>query len=179
VRGEQKVDLASLSDPVLIRADGSYLYTLPSIVDDHDMAVSHIIRGDDHITNTGVQIALFKSIGAKIPVFGHINLLTTASGEGLSKRKGDLSLRSLRDQGFEPMAVASLAVLTGTSENVQACVDMTTLARYFSFAAISRSAAKFDPHDLISLNRQLIHQFDFDAVKLRLEALNITGSFAG
>jgi len=173
VRGQQKVDLASLSDPVLIRADGSYLYTLPSIVDDHDMGISHIIRGDDHITNTGVQIALFDAIGADIPNFGHINLLTTSSGEGLSKRKGDLSLRSLRQQGFEAMAVACLAVLTGTSENVQACANMDELVRHFSFASISRSAAKFDPQDLVGLNRQLVHQLDFAAVKPRLESLGM------
>jgi len=178
VRGEQKVDLASLSDPVLIRADGSYLYTLPSVIDDGDMGISHIIRGDDHITNTGVQIALFEAIGSALPGFGHINLLTTASGEGLSKRKGDLSLRSLREQGFEPMAVASLAVLTGTSENVQACPDMAALSRHFSFTAISKSAAKFDPQDLGHLNRQLIHHFNFDAVKARLEQLGIGGQRA-
>jgi len=175
VRGEQKVDLASLSDPVLIRADGSYLYTLPSIVDDHDMGVSHIIRGDDHITNTGVQIALFEAIGAKLPSFGHINLLTTASGEGLSKRKGDLSLRSLREQGIEPMAVASLAVLTGTSENIQAYRNMAELARHFSLTSISRSAAKFDDQDLVGLNRQIVHQLDFDEVRPRLERLGLSG----
>jgi len=178
VRGPQKVDLASLSDPVLIRADGSYLYTLPSIVDDHDMGVSHIIRGDDHITNTGVQIALFEAMGTKLPSFGHINLLTTASGEGLSKRKGDLSLRSLREQGFEPMAVASLAVLTGTAENVQACADMAELTRHFSFSSISKSAAKFDPQDLVGLNRQLIHNLDFDAVKEQLKELDISAPIA-
>jgi len=178
VRGEQKVDLSSLSDPVLIRADGSYLYTLPSVIDDQDMSISHIIRGDDHITNTGVQIALFEAIGSPLPSFGHINLLTTATGEGLSKRKGDLSLRSLRGQGFEPMAVASLAVLTGTSENVQACLDMVELARHFNLAAISKSAAKFDPQDLNALNRQLIHQLEFEAVKARLEQVGISGMIA-
>jgi len=178
VRGAQKVDLASLSDPVLIRADGSYLYTLPSIVDDNEMGISHIIRGDDHITNTGVQIALFEALGAKLPSFGHINLLTTASGDGLSKRKGDLSLRSLREQGFEPMAVASLAVLTGTSENVQTCHNMAELAHHFSFSSISRSAAKFDAHDLVALNRQLVHHLEFDKVKARLESLGIAGKLA-
>ena len=86
VRGEETVDLASLSDPVLVREDGTYLYTLPSVVDDIDMGITHVIRGDDHVTNTGVQIALFQALGAEPPAFGHHNLLTTSTGEGLSKR---------------------------------------------------------------------------------------------
>ena len=115
VRGPQTVDLASLSDPVLVREDGTYLYTLPSVADDIDMGMTHVIRGDDHVTNTGAQIAIFKALGAKPPAFGHHNLLTSASGEGLSKRSGALSLRGLRQSGVEPMAVASLAVLIGSS----------------------------------------------------------------
>ena len=111
VRGHQIVDLASLSDPVLVREDGTYLYTLPSVVDDIDMGVTHVIRGDDHVTNTGTQIAIFKALGATFPVFGHHNLLITADGEGLSKRLGSLSLASMRNDGLEPMAVASLAAL--------------------------------------------------------------------
>ena len=110
VRGEEIVDLASVSDPVLVREDGTYLYTLPSVVDDIDMGITHVIRGDDHVTNTGVQIAIFKALGAVPPEFGHHNLLTTSTGEGLSKRTGALSVGSLREQGIEPMAVASLAV---------------------------------------------------------------------
>lgn len=178
VRGRQTVDLASVSDPVLVRADETYLYTLPSVVDDMDMGVSHIIRGDDHITNTGVQIAIFAALGASIPVFGHINLLTTASGEGLSKRKGDLSVRSLREAGFEPMAIASLAVLTGTSENVASYKTMAELAEHFSLSAVSKSAAKFDPADLLSLNRHLLHDMPFDAAAARLERLGIKGERA-
>ena len=131
VRGEETVDLASLSDPVLVREDGTYLYTLPSVVDDIEMGISHVIRGDDHVTNTGVQIALFKALGAEPPAFGHHNLLTTASGEGLSKRSGALSIASLRESGIEPMAVASLAVLIGTSENVSAVPTMAELAERF------------------------------------------------
>src|SRR5690606_11100282 len=131
VRGEETVDLASLSDPVLVREDGTYLYTLPSVTDDIDMGVTHIIRRDDHVTNTGVQIALFKALGSEPPVFGHHNLLTTVSGEGLSKRSGALSIGSLREAGYEPMAVASLAVLIGSSEAVTAVPVMGHLAEYF------------------------------------------------
>jgi len=178
VRGEETVDLASLSDPVLVRADGTYLYTLPSVADDIDLGVSHVIRGDDHVTNTGVQIALFKALGAEPPSFGHHNLLTTASGEGLSKRSGALSIGSLRDDGIEAMAVASLAVLTGTSENVTAARTMADLTERFDLAATSRSASKFDPADLIVLNRALLHGMDFTEAKGRLAELGIAGDKA-
>ena len=119
------------------------------------MGVSHVIRGDDHVTNTGVQIALFQALGAEPPVFGHHNLLTTASGEGLSKRTGALSIAGLREAGIEPMAVASLAVLVGTSENVAAVPTMAELAERFDLAATSKSASKFDPAELIVLNRDV------------------------
>jgi glutamyl-tRNA synthetase len=178
VRGEETVDLASLSDPVLVREDGSYLYTLPSVVDDIDMGVTHIIRGDDHVTNTGVQIALFRALGADAPVFGHHNLLTTASGEGLSKRSGALSIESLRGSGIEPMAVASLAVLIGTSENVAAMPTMAELAEHFDPASTSKSAAKFDPDELIVLNRTLLHHMPFSDARDRLAVLGVTGEKA-
>ena len=102
VRGEETVDLASLSDPVLIREDGTWLYTLPSVVDDIELGVSHVIRGDDHVTNTGVQIALFRALGAEPPAFGHHNLLTTATGEGLSKRTGALSIATCARKSISP-----------------------------------------------------------------------------
>ncbi|PYE89976.1 glutamate--tRNA ligase [Phyllobacterium leguminum] len=178
VRGPQTVDLASMSDPVLVREDGTYLYTLPSVADDIDLSVTHIIRGDDHVTNTGAQIALFRALGAEPPAFGHHNLLTTISGEGLSKRSGALSVGSLREAGYEPMAIASLAVLIGTSENVIAAPDMAALATHFDPAATSKSSAKFDPAELDTLNRALIHALPFEAVRDRLAALGIEGEKA-
>lgn len=178
VRGRQTVDLASMSDPVLVREDGTYLYTLPSVVDDIDMGVTHIIRGDDHVTNTGAQIAIFEALSGTAPIFGHHNLLTTTSGEGLSKRSGALSVGSLRDAGFEPMAVASLAVLIGTSENVEAVPTMAELAARYEPTNSSKSNAKFDPADLDNLNRTLIHELSFQDVKDRLEAFGITGAKA-
>ncbi|MGU3576459.1 glutamate--tRNA ligase [Brucellaceae bacterium C25G] len=178
VRGPQTVDLASMSDPVLIREDGSYLYTLPSVVDDIDMGITHIIRGDDHVTNTGVQIAIFEALGAQRPAFGHHNLLTTISGEGLSKRTGALSVGSLRENGYEPMAVASLAVLIGTSENVVPVADMASLADKFNPAATSKSSSKFDPSDLDALNRALIHQYSYADVADRLASQGIEGDKA-
>lgn len=175
VRGQQTVDLASMSDPVLVREDGTFLYTLPSVVDDIELGITHIIRGDDHVTNTGAQIALFQALGAEAPVFGHHNLLTTATGEGLSKRTGSLSIASLRETGVEPMAVASLAVLIGTSEAVTACRDMDELASRFDPASSSKSAAKFDPAELQMLSRSLIHSMPFEEARPRLQELGIKG----
>jgi glutamyl-tRNA synthetase len=171
VRGPCHVDCASLSDPVLVREDGTYLYTLPSIVDDIDLKITHVIRGEDHVTNTAVQIQIFEALGAQVPFFAHINLLTTASGEGLSKRLGHLSLKSLREAGLEPQAVASLAVLVGSAESVRPIADLGELARLIDFDDISRAPAKFDEHELEQLNARLIHEMPYEAVRERLAAL--------
>lgn len=173
IRGPQTVDLASLSDPVLVREDGSYLYTLPSVVDDIELGVTHVIRGDDHVTNTGAQIAIFRALDAEPPFFGHHNLLTTASGEGLSKRSGALSIRSLADNGIEPMAVASLAVLVGTSESVQPVMTMDELVDRFDPSAASKSAAKFDPAEVDVLNRAIVHTTPYERVADRLAKLGV------
>ncbi|MCZ2158437.1 glutamate--tRNA ligase [Bartonella sp. 220] len=178
VKGKQTIDLSSLSDPVLIREDGSYLYTLPSVVDDIDMAVTHIIRGDDHITNTGAQIALFKALGAALPVFGHINLLATILGKGLSKRDNDLSIRSLREEGFESIVVQCLAVLIGTSQNVHPYPHQVALLEHFNLQETSRSVAKFDIADLLTLNSHLVHALTYEEVKTRLQNLSIDGEKA-
>ncbi|MBN9447772.1 MAG: glutamate--tRNA ligase, partial [Bosea sp.] len=148
VRGPSHVDCASLSDPVLVREDGTYPYTLPSVVDDVDMGITHVIRGEDHVTNTAVQIQIIQALGGALPIFGHHNLLTTASGEGLSKRLGHLSLRGLREAGVEPLAVAALAVLTGTSDAVRPVASLDELAGLVEFAHVSRAPAKFDEHEL-------------------------------
>ncbi len=174
-RGPQTVDLASLSDPVLVREDGTYLYTLCSILDDIEMGVSHVIRGEDHVANTGVQIAIFRALGAEPPVFGHHNLLTTVDGEGLSKRSGALSLRSLRAEGIEPMAVASLAVLTGTNHAIEPAPSLQELSAMIDLADVSKSSAKFDPADLKPLNSKIVHAMPYDAVKDRLAAVGVEG----
>lgn len=175
VKGEQNIDLSSLSDPVLIREDGSYLYTFPSVIDDIDMSITHIIRGDDHLTNSAVQIAIFEALGAKLPKFAHINLLTTTKGEGLSKRSGALSIRSLRESGFEPMSIACLATLIGTSENVVAYKTMAELVKHFNLKNVSKAPAKFNVEDLPRLNAQLIQKMDFAEVQIRLTDLSISG----
>jgi len=178
VRGKQTIDLASMSDPVLIRGDGTYLYTLPSVVDDIEMGVTHIIRGDDHVTNTAAQITIFEALGAKAPAFGHHNLLTTSSGEGLSKRKGSLSIASLNEDGYEPMAVASLAVLIGTSAAVEPVATMDELADKFDPTTITKSAAKFDVAELDSLNRKLVHTKPYASAHEKLEAIGVNGGEA-
>jgi glutamyl-tRNA synthetase len=178
VRGEAHVDCASLSDPVLIRADGSYLYTLPSVVDDAEMGITHVIRGEDHVTNTGVQVQIFEALGSAIPVFGHHNLLTTVDGEGLSKRLGHLSLRGLREAGYEPGAVRSLAVLTGSAESVRAVAGLDELAGLVDLAQISRAPAKFDPHELDGLNARLVHAMEYAEVADRLAAQGVTSERA-
>jgi glutamyl-tRNA synthetase len=178
VRGPCHVETASLSDPVLIRADGGYLYTLPSVVDDIELGVTEVIRGEDHVTNTAVQIELFEALGARAPAFGHHNLLTTASGEGLSKRSGALSIGSLRESGLEPMAVASLAVLTGTSEAVRPVASLPDLAALVDLARISRAPARFDPAEIEALNAKLLHETPYEVVGARLASMGIEGGEA-
>ena len=173
VRGPSHVDCASLSDPVLVREDGTYPYTLPSVVDDVDMGITHVIRGEDHVTNTAVQIQIIQALGGALPIFGHHNLLTTASGEGLSKRLGHLSLRGLREAGVEPLAVAALAVLTGTSDAVRPVASLEELAGLVELAHVSRAPAKFDEHELEALSARTLHHFTLSAVADRLAALGI------
>ena len=178
VRGSSHIDCASLSDPVLRREDGSYLYTLPSVVDDIDLGVTHVIRGDDHVTNTAVQIQIFEALAAAAPAFGHHNLLTDAGGEGLSKRSGALSIRSLRESGVEALAVAALAVLVGSAEAVRPVASLAELAETFDLADISRAAARFDEAELRALSARVLHHLPFAAVRERLEALGIAGPLA-
>ncbi|WP_375460735.1 glutamate--tRNA ligase [uncultured Enterovirga sp.] len=175
VRGPSHVETASLSDPVLVREDGSYLYTLPSVADDIEVGITHVIRGEDHVTNTAVQIQLFEALNGQVPTFGHHNLLTTASGEGLSKRSGALSLRSLREAGLEPMAVNALAVLVGSAEAVRPVARLDELAGLVDLAHISRAPAQFHEADLETLNARLLHGMPWDEARPRLEALGIGG----
>ena len=168
IKGPQTVNTASMSDPVLIRADGTYLYTLPSVVDDIDLGITHVIRGEDHVSNTGTQIEIFEALGGTVPVFAHHNLLTGAEGEGLSKRLGSLSLSELRDDGFEALAVALVAVLTGTSLPVEPYPDLGALSARFDLSVVSHGPARFDPAELESLNARVLHGMPYDAVRNRL-----------
>ena len=168
VRGDQSIDTSSLSDPILIREDGSYLYTLPSVVDDIEAKITHVVRGEDHVTNSGAQIEIFKALGGTAPDMAHTPLLIGADGQGLSKRLGSLSMGELRAQGYEPMAVSSLLAKIGTSDNVEARETLDQLVAEFDFGKIGRAPARFDEAELLSLNAAILHGLPFDAVKERL-----------
>jgi glutamyl-tRNA synthetase len=171
VRGPQSIDTASLSDPVLIREDGAFLYTLPSVVDDIDFKITHIVRGEDHVTNSGVQIEIFEALGGPVPMFGHFPLLAGADGGALSKRLGSLSISELKAEGYEPMAVLSHLAKIGTSDPVEARTSLDQLAAEFAFEKIGRAPARFDPDELKRVNASLLHQLDYAAVKDRLAKL--------
>lgn len=175
IRGDQTVDLGSLSDPVLIREDGTPLYTFTSVVDDADFNISHIVRGEDHVTNSGVQIAIFEALGATPPAFAHHSLLIGADGQALSKRLGTLSVETFRDLGLEPMAVLSHAALVGTSDAIEPHRTIDELAALFDLSKISTAPGRFDVEDLKSLNARLLHNLPYADVSARLEGWGITG----
>jgi glutamyl-tRNA synthetase len=164
IRGEQKFDPALLSDPVVRREDGSWLYLLPSVIDDVDLGVTHVVRGEDHVTNSAAQIQMFEALGAQPPEFAHEALLVAAEGK-LSKRLGSYGAEHLREEGVEPMALLSLLARIGTSQPVEAVTDLGELARDFDFAHFGRAPAHFDPHDVELLNARLLHRMDFAAVQ--------------
>ncbi|MBM3543927.1 MAG: glutamate--tRNA ligase [Alphaproteobacteria bacterium] len=178
VRGRQHVDAASLSDPVLVREDGTYLYTLPSVVDDIELGITHVIRGEDHVANTAPQIQLFEALGARPPAFGHHNLLVSADGQALSKRDRALSIAALREEGLEPMAVASYAAIIGTSDPVTPHADLGELVEGFDFAKLSRAPARFDGNELRLLNAKLLHTLAYEVVADRLRAMGVAGGKA-
>ncbi|MBL8542889.1 MAG: glutamate--tRNA ligase [Hyphomonadaceae bacterium] len=171
VRGPQSIDTASLSDPVLIREDGAFLYTLPSVVDDIDFKITHIVRGEDHVTNSGVQIEIFEALGGEVPAFGHFPLLVGADGGALSKRIGSLGVGELAAEGYEPVAVLSHLAKIGTSDPVEPRLTIEQLADEFAFEKIGRAPARFDPEELKRVNAAVLHQLDYAAVKDRLAKL--------
>jgi glutamyl-tRNA synthetase len=176
VRGPVHFEGAVLSDPVLIREDGRPLYTLTSVVDDVDFAITHIIRGEDHVANTAVQIQIFEAMGAAAPIFAHLPLLTDAGGQGLSKRLGSLSVGSLRDDdGIEPMALNSLLAKLGTSDPIEARLTLDELVAEFDLGKIARGTPKFDPEELNRLNARILHLTPFERVAGRLAALGFVG----
>ena len=174
--GPVKVDTKSLSDPILIRGDGSYLYTLPSVVDDIDMGMTHIVRGEDHVTNTGAQVQVFRALGAEPPRFGHHSLLLNEDGKPLSKRhREDFSIGALREKGFEPMSVNTFLAKLGTPDAAVPKTSLDELAAEFDFSAFGRSAVRFDMKDVERVNAALMHITPFEAVKDRLEERGIGG----
>lgn len=176
IRGPVRYAADHLSDPVLIRADGMALYTITSVVDDMELDVHTIIRGEDHVTNTAVQIQLIEALADLFPgrshqfTFAHIPLLVGKTGEGLSKRFDSLSLHSLREMGIEPMAINSLLFALGSRDNIEPHTHLSDLVAQFSFEKYSRATPKFDEDELKKLSEKVVHALSFDQVQERLTA---------
>ena len=173
VRGRQSVQAGSISDPVLIRADGRPLYTLTSVVDDQDSGVTHVIRGEDHVTNTAAQIQLFQALGGAAPAFAHLPLLLDSNGEKLSKRSQGLSLREIRADEVEAMALNSYLAKLGTPEAIEERQSLNALIDEFDLTRMGRGAPKYDGDELMRLNARLLHITDYATVRTRLEALGL------
>jgi glutamyl-tRNA synthetase len=167
IRGPQQFPVAAMSDPVVRRADGSWLYLLPSVIDDIDMGVSQVVRGEDHVSNTALQIDMFRALGATPPLFAHEALLTGSEGK-LSKRLGSLGVEHFREAGIEPEAVIALLARIGTSQPVEPITERGALIAGFDFAHFGRAPARFDEAELAGLNTRIVHQLPFAAVRERL-----------
>lgn len=170
IRGACAYHGSRISDPVLIREDGSPTYTLASVVDDVELGVTHIVRGEDHVTNTSVQIQIFEALGRDPATiaFAHFTLIGDIGGHNLSKREGGMSVANLRDDGLEPEAIASLLARLGTSDPVEPHGALEDLVPGFDFARFSRASPKLDPEDLLRLNAKIVHKLDYKRVKDRL-----------
>ena len=173
ILGPQSIDAASVSDPVLIRADGQVLYTLASVVDDTEMGITHVVRGADHVTNTATQIQIIGALGHTPPTFAHHSLLTGPQGEALSKRLGTLALRDLRAQGVEPMALLSLLARLGSADPVELRTDLDGLVEGFDLSRFSAAPTKFDVTDLFPMTARYLHALPAEAVDADLAAAGV------
>lgn len=178
ILGPISIDAASVSDPVLIRADGQVLYTFASVVDDIEMGVTDIVRGSDHVTNTATQIQIIEALGGAVPRFAHHSLLTGPQGEALSKRLGTLSLRDLRAQGVEPMALLSLMARLGSSDPVELRTDMAELIEGFDIERFGSAPTKFDENDLFPLTARLLAAKPYEAVAETIAAHGVPAHLA-
>lgn len=160
VRGDVKYEAENLSDPIVIREDGTFLYHLPSVIDDCDFGITHIVRGEDHVTNTASQIQMFEAIGGRAPTFAHLPLLTGKEGK-LSKRLGSLGVRELRAEGVENMAICSFLAKLGTSEAIEPFYSLEELAETLDFSKIGRAQPKFDEEELKHFNLKYIHTMPY------------------
>ncbi len=173
ILGDLSIDAGSVSDPVLIRADGQVLYTIASVVDDMDMGITHVVRGSDHVTNTATQIQIIEALGGTPPAFAHHSLLTGPQGEALSKRLGTLSLRDLREAGVEPMALLSLMARIGSSQNVTLAGSLDELADSFDLNHFGSAPTKFDEEDLWPLTANVLQEMDVAHMADELAALGV------
>jgi glutamyl-tRNA synthetase len=167
IRGEQRFDPKLVSDPVVRREDGSWLYLLPSVIDDVDLKVTHVVRGEDHVSNSAAQIQMFEALGSSPPQFAHEALLVAAEGK-LSKRLGSYGAEHLRGEGVEPMAMLSVLARIGTSQPVEPVATLDELAAGFDFSTFGRAPAHFDPKEVELVNARLLHKLEFSAVAERL-----------
>ncbi len=173
ILGDVSIDGASVSDPVLIRADGQILYTLASVVDDTEMGVTHVVRGSDHVTNTGTQIQIMQALGGTVPAFAHHSLLTGPQGEALSKRLGTLALKDLREQGIAPQALLSLMSRLGSSDPVELRTDMEELIAGFDISRFGSAPTKFDAEDLKPLTARYLQTLSVEDVADDIRALGV------
>jgi len=167
IRGAQAFDPRQMSDPVVRRADGTWLYMLPSVIDDVEMGVTDVLRGEDHVSNTATQVQMFTALGAAVPRFAHAALLTGAEGK-LSKRLGSLGVADMREAGIEPQAIIALLARLGTADPVDATLDPADLAAAFDLSRFGRAPARFDEAELDRINAGVIHRLPFAAVADRL-----------
>ena len=172
------IDAASVSDPVLIRADGQYLYTLASVVDDIDMEITHVVRGSDHVTNTATQIQMIKALGGDIPNFSHHSLLTGPGGAALSKRLGTLSLKDLRDAGIQPAALFSLMARLGSSQPVELRLTLDEIAKDFDLSIFGSAPTKFDEKDLYPLTHRYLQTLNLSDIQQNLTSLGVPAHLA-
>jgi len=163
IRGPQAFDPKFLSDPVIRREDGSWLYLLPSVIDDIDLGITHIVRGEDHVSNSAVQLQMFEALEAKAPKFAHEALLVAAEGK-LSKRLGSYGAEHLRDEGIEPMALLDVLARIGTSQPVEPVASLEELAETFDFSTFGRAPAHFDPREVEAINSKLLHRASYAEV---------------
>lgn len=169
IRGHVKFDGSDMSDPVLIREDGSPLYHLCSVIDDVDYGITHVVRGEDHVTNTATHIQMFEALGATAPIFAHLPLLSDTEGGKLSKRLGAMSLQDLKDnEGLEPMALVSLLARLGTSDSIEPIADISAVLAHFDISKFGRGTPKFDPDELLRLNAKILHVTPYAQIKARL-----------
>ena len=178
ILGDLSIDAASVSDPVLIRGDGQFLYTLASVCDDVDFGVTHVVRGSDHVTNTATQIQIIEALGGTVPEFAHHSLLTGPQGEALSKRLGTLSLRDLRAAGVEPMALVSLMARLGSSDPVELRESMDEVAEGFDIGHFGSAPTKFDEQDLYPLTARILHEKPFAEMAADVKAAGVPDDLA-
>ncbi len=173
ILGNRSIDGSAVSDPVLIKADGQFLYTLASVCDDIDYGITNVVRGADHVTNTATQIQIIQALGGKVPDFAHHSLLTGPQGEALSKRLGTLALRDLRAQGIEPMAVLSHMARLGSSEPIELCSSLDELIAGFDIAKFGAAPTKFDVADLGPLTSRYVANLSVDDMAAQLTDMGV------